>query len=418
MRNSRKCSGSTPKALAEPGDHVVRGHRPVPVHDVVQVAGRELRLLGQGPVGESCLVHQPLDRGAEGLLAVSASFRHHGPPTLFASSVICTRSSLPADRSRTSTAASSRVLRPTVILHRATEQVGVRELLPRALVAVVQQHREALRLQRGRCLGGACGDLVAAGVERDHFARRTAPAPPARRSRSRRGPARLRPRSPGPARSRSCPSRAAVLCPSSSRKVAPSGSEKRVSSLKMCPTSIAVWKRSAPPQRGQRVAFQRPAQVGEARLEVAAVLRRRGGESRCGWRLRRTGPRASVSSATISPGKPTGPIEPGSAPNACRISSSVDGRTSARRAAASFASSSWSSPRISARTTVPSRFVTGIAFDVAARVDPEQRRRARRSSSRRASRSPRERPGEPGTPARAGHPARSRGRRHSRRART
>ena len=40
----------------------------------------------------------------------------------------------------------------------------------------------------------------------------------------------------------------------------------------MWPTSIAVWKRSAPPHSGQRSPSLRLAEVGEARLEVAAGL--------------------------------------------------------------------------------------------------------------------------------------------------
>src|SRR3954452_9117065 len=38
--------------------------------------------------------------------------------------------------------------------------------------------------------------------------------------------------------------------PSSSRNVAPSGAEYFVSSLKMCPTSIATWRCRCAPQRG------------------------------------------------------------------------------------------------------------------------------------------------------------------------
>ena len=48
----------------------------------------------------------------------------------------------------------------------------------------------------------------------------------------------------------------------------------------MWPTSIAVWKRSAPPHSGQRSPSVGCADVGEARLEVAAVPRRRAGASR------------------------------------------------------------------------------------------------------------------------------------------
>ena len=65
------------------------------------------------------------------------------------------------------------------------------------------------------------------------------------------------------------------------------------------------------------------------------------------WPFRR------ASSATISPLNPTGPSEPGSAPNAARISSSVAGRNALPSTAASLASSSRSSPRIRPSTTRP-----------------------------------------------------------------
>ena len=86
-------------------------------------------------------------------------------------------------------------------------------------------------------------------------------------------------------------------------------------------------------------------------------------------------PSRSASSATTSPLQPTGPSEPGSAPKAERISSSVASRTSPPSTDASFASSSRSSPRTSASTTAPSR-TTGIAFDVAAASMPRNSARA------------------------------------------
>ncbi len=83
-------------------------------------------------------------------------------------------------------------------------------------------------------------------------------------------------------------------------------------------------------------------------------------------------PSRSVSSAITSPEKPTGPSDPPLAPKAARISSSVDGRDSPGNASYSFISLSRSSPRTSASTTVPSAFVTGIAFDVAATSMPRK----------------------------------------------
>ena len=79
-RYSRKCSGSTSSASRERLNDVVRRHRPVPVHEVVEVAGREARLRREPAVGDPRLVHQPLDRRAERLRAEPPSSRHSGPP--------------------------------------------------------------------------------------------------------------------------------------------------------------------------------------------------------------------------------------------------------------------------------------------------------------------------------------------------
>src|SRR5262249_56895879 len=57
-------------------DHVVRGHRPVAVHEVVEVARGEVGLRSEASVGHPGLVHEPLDRIAERLRAEPASFRH------------------------------------------------------------------------------------------------------------------------------------------------------------------------------------------------------------------------------------------------------------------------------------------------------------------------------------------------------
>ena len=137
----------------------------------------------------------------------------------------------------------------------------------------------------------------------------------------------------------------------------------------MCPTSIAVWNVRWPPHIGQA------SPSTDWRISASRAVKSRPCSTprRCqpvrfapatNWPFR------NVSSATISPLNPTGPSEPGSAPNAARISSSVAGRNALPSTAASLASSSRSSPRIRARTTVPSSFVTGIAFEVAAASMP------------------------------------------------
>ena len=96
----------------------------------------------------------------------------------------------------------------------------------------------------------------------------------------------------------------------------------------MCPTSIAVWNPSRPPQIGHAS----PSTGRRMSANRAVKSRPCSTPRRCqpvrfapatNW------PSRSASSATISPVKPTGPSEPGSAPNAARISSSVAGRNGA-----------------------------------------------------------------------------------------
>src|SRR6184192_4481739 len=53
-----------------------RGHGTIPVHQVVQVAGRELRLRREPAVRDAVLVHQPLQRLAEGVVAEAAAPGH------------------------------------------------------------------------------------------------------------------------------------------------------------------------------------------------------------------------------------------------------------------------------------------------------------------------------------------------------
>ena len=139
----------------------------------------------------------------------------------------------------------------------------------------------------------------------------------------------------------------------------------------MCPTSIAVWNERWPPQFGHAS----PSTDWRMSANRAVKSRPCSTPRRCqpvrfapatNWPFR------SVSSATISPLNPTGPSEPGSAPNAARISSSVAGRNALPSTAASLASSSRSSPRIRPSTTVPSSFVTRHRLRGRGRVDAEE----------------------------------------------
>ena len=134
----------------------------------------------------------------------------------------------------------------------------------------------------------------------------------------------------------------------------------------MWPTSIAVWNCSAPPQCGAAVALLRRPDVGEARLEVAAVL----DAAQVPAGPVRAGDELALAQQLVGDDLAVEADRPeragGRRRTRARISSSVAGRAFSPSAASSFASSSRSSPRTSASTTVPSSFVYGIAFDVAA----------------------------------------------------
>src|SRR5262249_4866079 len=78
-------------------DDVVRWHRTVPVDDVIQVAGGEIRLVSETPVRRPGLDHQALDRRAERILAVSGPSCHQTSIAHFTTSHTATRpSSLPS----------------------------------------------------------------------------------------------------------------------------------------------------------------------------------------------------------------------------------------------------------------------------------------------------------------------------------
>src|SRR5919106_3522531 len=100
--------------VRDPLDDVVRGHRAVPVDDVVQVARGEIRPVGEPAVRGTGLDHQALDRRPEGVVAVSPTLRHQSCPAHFSMSWLGTRSSRAPSRVRTSTAPSSNVFFPTI----------------------------------------------------------------------------------------------------------------------------------------------------------------------------------------------------------------------------------------------------------------------------------------------------------------
>src|SRR6266508_4227895 len=95
----------------ELADDVARRHRPVAVHEVVEVARRELRLRRERTVSDPVLGHQALEGLAERLLAEPPSPRHQRK---LCSSPIGTRDSSAVLRERTSAESSSSVFLPTV----------------------------------------------------------------------------------------------------------------------------------------------------------------------------------------------------------------------------------------------------------------------------------------------------------------
>ena len=134
----------------------------------------------------------------------------------------------------------------------------------------------------------------------------------------------------------------------------------------MCPTSIAVRNSSAPSQFGQRSPSLRLADVGEARLVVAPGLDAAQMPARRGSRRRRTGRRAASRRRSPRAASRSGRATRRSRRTPCGSPRRSRAAKSSPSAVCSRGSLSRSSPRMSASTTVPSGFVTGIAFVVAA----------------------------------------------------
>ena len=68
--------GLDAERLRQPREDVVRGHRPVAVHDVVEIAGGQARLCGEAPERHARLGHEPDRRLAEGPLAEPPPLGH------------------------------------------------------------------------------------------------------------------------------------------------------------------------------------------------------------------------------------------------------------------------------------------------------------------------------------------------------
>src|ERR671914_809452 len=78
----RKPPGEFVSEEREALNDFVGGNGTVPVHEMVQVPGGELGLVGERAVGDALLLHQPLERRPEWLRAEASASRHYaGIPT-------------------------------------------------------------------------------------------------------------------------------------------------------------------------------------------------------------------------------------------------------------------------------------------------------------------------------------------------
>src|SRR5829696_622799 len=234
----------------EAGDDFLRRHRPVAVHEVVEVAGGEAGLRGETPVREARLPHQALDRAPEVLLAVLPFASHQQATTRFAISKLATRDSAPFRRSVTSTAPSSSVFFPTVTRRGhpirsasanfspgRSRRSSSRTSSPSAdsAAAICSPVSTSSALSQPRTTTSTSYGAISLGQTISF----SLPCCSTAAASTRPGPIPYEPIT------------ISFSTPSSSRYLTPNASEYLVPSLKMWPTSIAVWKRSAPPQTEQ-----------------------------------------------------------------------------------------------------------------------------------------------------------------------
>ena len=254
-RYSRKCSGSTPKRSRE-GSSDVRPSATalgrLPWDEVVEVAGRQAGLGGEAPVGQSGLGHQALDRRARTARRCNLPLASHQLrlPVLRR---LNARSGI-RRRSRglcRSTAPSSSVFLPTVTRSGQPIRSASANFSPGRSVAVVEQDVEP---SAESAAATSLADLHELGVV------------PAAATTTWTSYGAIAAGQTIPSSS-SCCSTAAAMHAARADPVAAHhdrllvavlvqvrGAERlRVAacrSLKMWPTSIAVWKPSAPPQFG------------------------------------------------------------------------------------------------------------------------------------------------------------------------
>ena len=330
---------------------------------MVEIAGREVRLVRKCPVGEAGLGHEPLRSSGRG--------HRHCTHAVSPLELLCpckhgfTRNAI-VDAGRPD-AHIDRSIGQRLLAHRDpdrhAEQIGIGEFLARTLGPVVQKDVEAAvstEARRPRRPARAPPPRRRGVRAHGHRMERSSAA---RRCRARRGAARRRrddPAGPDPV----APHQHGVLLPVLVQEGRPE--RRRIGRPEL--EDVADLDRgleSQPPAAHRAgISFDRLPDVRETGREVAAVL-----------------------DATQVPARPVCPgdelpfaqglvgddlsREPDRAerPRVGAEGGSISSRLTAGTlpsAAASFASSRRSSPRISASTTVPSSFITGIAFDVAA----------------------------------------------------
>ena len=350
--------------LGEPLHDLVRRHRPVAVHEVVQIARREAALRAEAAEGDARLVHQPLERRAERLLAElapRAPSRDHRPGRRSQRAARRRSSGRPRRRPRASSCPRPRESGRRSGRRRRTSRPPAGRGRPAA------RRDPPRRSARAAC--AACSSSPGSATMWTSYGATEAGQ-------------RI------PWSSSCCCSTIAAITRAGPDAVAAADErlllavlveEGRAERLRVARPEledVPDLDRRLEAQRAAavraRVALARLAEVGEARLEVAAVLDAAQVRSRCDSRRRRTGPRAASRRRRSRPRSPPGRASPGRrrTPRGSPPRSPAGSRSRARSRA--------SPPRAgrrrgsSASTSVPSVFTTGIAFDVAAASMPRK----------------------------------------------
>ncbi len=224
-RYSRKCSGSTPSDVAMRARTSFEGTGRLPWTMWFRYPAERPGLVREPAVRRPRLGHQPLDgraRRARCCTAVASpsTFLYPFQHVWDRNALVFGRCPRPdVDR------AVLQGLPPDGHAHRSADEIRIGELLPRPLVAVVEEHVEPRRARSSRPPSRPRRAPPRSPRGARARARRRGRSPSARRFPCRRGSARPPPPSRDRGRCRSCLRSVASHVPSSSRKLASRGSE-------------------------------------------------------------------------------------------------------------------------------------------------------------------------------------------------